>query len=60
MSASFFKTCLKFSLGLIFMLFLQSISAQTDFSQLEKIIKQNEKSYQLRWVTAVNGLRLPW
>jgi len=44
MSASFFKTCLKFSLGLIFMLFLQSISAQTDFGQLEKIIKQNEKN----------------
>ena len=44
MSAKHTKTCLKFSLGLIFMLFLQSLSAQPDFSQLEKTLKQNEKT----------------
>jgi|LauGreDrversion4_2_1035121.scaffolds.fasta_scaffold29749_3 CubicO group peptidase (beta-lactamase class C family) len=44
MSANHIKTCLKFSLGLIFMLILQSLSAQPDFSQLEKILKQNEKT----------------
>jgi CubicO group peptidase (beta-lactamase class C family) len=44
MSANHFKTCLKFSLGLIFMLILQSLSAQPDFSQLEKTLKQNEKT----------------
>ena len=43
MSAKHYKTCLKFSLVLIFMLILQSLSAQTDFSQLEKTLKQNEK-----------------
>ena len=44
MSAKHIKTCLKFSLGLIFMLILQSLSAQPDFSQLEKTLKQNEKT----------------
>ena len=44
MAANYFKTCLKFSLGLIFMLILQSLSAQPDFSQLEKTLKQNEKT----------------
>jgi CubicO group peptidase (beta-lactamase class C family) len=44
MSANYIKTCLKFSLGLIFMLILQSLSAQPDFSQLEKTLKQNEKT----------------
>lgn len=45
MSAFASKTCLKFSLGLIFMLFLQSTFAQPDFGQLEKILKQNEKAF---------------
>lgn len=43
MAANNYKTCLKFSLGLIFMLFLQSTIAQPDFSQLEKTLKQNDK-----------------
>lgn len=43
MSAKPTKSCLKFSLGLIFMLMLQSTFAQPDFSQLEKVLKQNEK-----------------
>jgi hypothetical protein len=44
MAANHYKTCLKFSLGLIFMLMLQSLYAQPDFSQLEKTLKQNEKT----------------
>lgn len=44
MAALYPKTCLKFSPVLIFMLFLQSTIAQPDFSQLEKILKQNEKA----------------
>jgi CubicO group peptidase (beta-lactamase class C family) len=44
MAAKHIKTCLKFSLGLIFMLILQSLSAQPDFSQLENKLKQNEKT----------------
>lgn len=43
MSAKHNKTCLKFSLGLIFMLIFQSIFAQPDFTQLENTLKQNEK-----------------
>ena len=43
MAAKNYKTCLKFSLGLVFMLILQSSLAQPDFSQLEKTLKQNDK-----------------
>ena len=53
MSAKHNKTCLKFSLGLIFMLFLQSTFAQPDFSQLEKTLKQNEKQLGKDLVVAV-------
>ncbi len=53
MSAKKNKTCLKFSLGLIFMLILQSTFAQADFGQLEKILKQNEKQLGKDLVVAV-------
>jgi CubicO group peptidase (beta-lactamase class C family) len=53
MSAKHTKTCLKFSLGLIFMLILQSTFAQPDFGQLEKILKQNEKQLGKNLVVAV-------
>ncbi|MFM1793859.1 MAG: hypothetical protein RL642_244, partial [Bacteroidota bacterium] len=44
MSAKHSNICLKCSLGLIFMLFFQVVLAQPDFSQLEKTLKQNEKT----------------
>lgn len=43
MTALFVKTCRKSSIALIFMLFLQSVSAQYDFSGLSASLKKNEK-----------------
>lgn len=54
MAETLIKTCRKFSLALIFMLFLQSNRAQTDFSQLNSLLKKNEKSFGKEYVLVVN------
>jgi CubicO group peptidase (beta-lactamase class C family) len=54
MSYFLFKTCRKCSLALIFMLILQSIKAQDDFSQLNAILTKNEKTFGKEYVVVVN------
>lgn len=53
MTAFFSKTCRKCSLALIFLLFLQSSMAQTDFSGLNAIIKRNEKILGKEYVVVI-------
>ena len=54
MSENLLKTCRKCSLALIFMLFLQSTQAQNDFTQLNAILKKNEKTFGKEYVVVVN------
>ncbi len=54
MSALTSEICRKCSPALIFMLFLQTTHAQTDFSGLTTIINKNEKSLGKEYVVLVN------
>lgn len=53
MTAFLYQTCRKCSIAVTFMLFLQSTSAQTDFSELSAIIKRNEKTLGKEYVVVV-------
>lgn len=54
MTAFLIRICRKFSLAVIFMLFLQSPYAQNDFSALDAIITKNQKVLGKDFVVAVN------
>lgn len=53
MTAFFNKTCLKCSMVVIFLLFLQSNQGQTDFSGMNAILKRNEKILGKEYVVVV-------